>query len=306
GNGTCKNTVGSYNCLCFPGFELTHNNDCMDIDECSSLAGQVCRNGQCINNVGSFRCLCQEGYDHTPDGKNCIDINECVSLLGSCSPGTCHNLEGSFRCICPPGYEVGPHWGRVQKSQAHPIEALFLTFMHTDTWGEWIILSFPAVKLPMDRIWDINEYVNECAENLGICINGACINTDGSFRCECPFGYNLDYTGGLFKPYLKLFPSSRQICSFLVSSADTDECSIGNPCGNGTCTNVIGGFECACDEGFEPGPMMTCEDINECALNPLLCAFRCLNTLGSYDCTCPAGYTLRDDRRMCKGGDPPL
>lgn len=37
--------------------------------------------------------------------------------------------------------------------------------------------------------------VNECSENPGICINGACINTDGSFRCECPFGYNLDYTG---------------------------------------------------------------------------------------------------------------
>lgn len=37
--------------------------------------------------------------------------------------------------------------------------------------------------------------MNECSENLGVCINGACINTDGSFRCECPFGYNLDYTG---------------------------------------------------------------------------------------------------------------
>lgn len=34
------------------------------------------------------------------------DINECVSLPGTCSPGTCQNLEGSFRCICPPGYEV--------------------------------------------------------------------------------------------------------------------------------------------------------------------------------------------------------
>lgn len=45
----------------------------------------------------------------------------------------------------------------------------------------------------------------------------------------------------------------------LLCSPDTDECSIGNPCGNGTCTNVVGGFECACDEGFEPGPMMTCE-----------------------------------------------
>uniref|UniRef100_A0ACB8F1H3 Fibrillin-2 n=1 Tax=Sphaerodactylus townsendi TaxID=933632 RepID=A0ACB8F1H3_9SAUR len=126
-------------------------------------------------------------------------------------------------------------------------------------------------------------YVNECSENPGICVNGACINTDGSFRCECPFGYNLDYTG--------------------VNCVDTDECSIGNPCGNGTCTNVVGGFECACDEGFEPGPMMTCEDINECALNPLLCAFRCINTLGFYDCTCPSGYTLRDDRRMCKDLD---
>lgn len=44
-----------------------------------------------------------------------------------------------------------------------------------------------------------------------------------------------------------------------MSSPDTDECSIGNPCGNGTCTNVVGGFECSCQEGFEPGPMMTCE-----------------------------------------------
>ncbi|KAG7261183.1 hypothetical protein CRUP_013415 [Coryphaenoides rupestris] len=43
----------------------------------------------------------------------------------------------------------------------------------------------------------------------------------------------------------------------LLSAAYTDECSIGNPCGNGTCTNVVGGFECSCQEGFEPGPMMT-------------------------------------------------
>lgn len=37
---------------------------------------------------------------------------------------------------------------------------------------------------------------------------------------------------------------------------------MGNPCGNGTCTNVIGAFECACEEGFEPGPMMSCEGTN--------------------------------------------
>lgn len=39
GNGTCKNTVGSYNCLCFPGFELTHNNDCMGEKRKMSMGG---------------------------------------------------------------------------------------------------------------------------------------------------------------------------------------------------------------------------------------------------------------------------
>lgn len=46
---------------------------------------------------------------------------------------------------------------------------------------------------------------------------------------------------------------------FPLLNADTNECDVGNPCGNGTCTNVVGGFECACDDGFEPGSMMTCE-----------------------------------------------
>ncbi|KAG8127116.1 hypothetical protein E2320_022244 [Naja naja] len=313
GNGTCKNTVGSYNCLCFPGFELTHNNDCMDIDECSSLAGQVCRNGQCINNVGSFRCLCQEGYDHTPDGKNCIDINECEEDPNICLFGTCTNTPGTFQCICPPGFVLSDNGRRcfdtrqsfcftrfdngkcsVPKAFNTTKARCCCSKMPGEGWGDPCELCpqegnvafqelCPYGHGAIPGLGDSREDVNECAENLGICINGACINTDGSFRCECPFGYNLDYTG--------------------VNCVDTDECSIGNPCGNGTCTNVIGGFECACDEGFEPGPMMTCEDINECALNPLLCAFRCLNTLGSYDCTCPAGYTLRDDRRMCKDLD---
>lgn len=103
-----------------------------DVDECSALQGQVCRNGQCINGLGFFQCFCHEGYENTLDEKNCVgecetqrtaevirveqaplnwsrlstDVNECVRLPGTCSPGTCQNLDGSFRCICPPGYEV--------------------------------------------------------------------------------------------------------------------------------------------------------------------------------------------------------
>uniref|UniRef100_A0A8C9VFY4 Fibrillin 2b n=1 Tax=Scleropages formosus TaxID=113540 RepID=A0A8C9VFY4_SCLFO len=356
GNGTCKNTVGSYNCLCFPGFELTHNNDCMDVDECSALVGQVCRNGQCINSIGAFQCLCFEGYELILDGKNCPNI---------CQFGSCSNTPGSFQCICQEGFvlsdngrrcfgECGhlPHFhigsfprksdalstfmvveeivvGTVSPSPASPQPITFAlsvpdireSFCFTrfeagkcsvpkafnttkakcccskmpgEGWGDPCELCpreseaafnslCPYGLGALPGLGDTREDMNECLDNPGICVNGVCINTDGSFRCECPFGYSLDYTG--------------------VNCVDTDECSIGKPCGNGTCTNVVGGFECACQEGFEPGSMMTCEDINECALNPLLCAFRCVNTFGSYECTCPSGYVLRDDNRMCRDQD---
>lgn len=102
GNGTCKNTVGSYNCLCYPGFQNSHNSDCIgadisgcdlvkktttkraiaymwypvvsvhwsDIDECSTQRG-LCRHGQCVNTVGTFLCVCDDGYELTLDGRLC-------------------------------------------------------------------------------------------------------------------------------------------------------------------------------------------------------------------------------------------
>ncbi len=38
------------------------------------------------------------------------------------------------------------------------------------------------------------EDINECIVKPGVCINGRCINTDGSYRCVCPPGYTLDST----------------------------------------------------------------------------------------------------------------
>lgn len=39
------------------------------------------------------------------------------------------------------------------------------------------------------------EDLNECSFMMNVCEGGDCINTDGSFRCECPTGYVLDSTG---------------------------------------------------------------------------------------------------------------
>lgn len=49
---------------------------------------------------------------------------------------------------------------------------------------------------------------------------------------------------------------------------DDDECQSGvGVCGNGTCSNLIGGFECSCTDGFAPGPMQVCFIYFSCHLS---------------------------------------
>ncbi|XP_054548958.1 fibrillin-3 isoform X3 [Talpa occidentalis] len=307
----CLNTAGSFYCLCQAGFELTADGkNCIDTNECLSLVG-TCLPGTCQNLEGSFRCICPPGFQVQSD--HCVDVDECSQDPNLCLFGTCTNSPGSFRCLCPAGFvlsdngyrcfdtrqsfcftyfEAGeclaPKAFNTTKAQcccskrpgqgwSHPCELCppegSAAFQELCPFGHRAVPG-------LDNSW---RDVNECEENPGVCNNGLCVNMDGSFRCECPLGYQLDSTG------------SRCV--------DTDECSVGHPCGEGTCTNVIGGFECACADGFEPGPTITCEDIDECAQNPLLCAFRCHNTEGSYVCTCPAGYALREDGAMCQDVD---
>ncbi|XP_054842527.1 fibrillin-2 [Eublepharis macularius] len=310
-NGRCFNEIGSFKCLCYEGYELTPDGkNCIDINECVALPGS-CFPGTCQNLEGSFRCICPPGYE--VKSESCVDIDECNEDPNICLFGSCSNTPGGFQCICPTGFVISDNGRRCFDTRQSfcftnfengmcSIPKAFNTTkakcccskMPGEGWG------YPCELCPKEEevafqdlcpfghgtipgIDDTREDVNECLESPGICSNGHCINTDGSFRCECPLGYKLDYTG--------------------VHCVDTDECSIGNPCGNGTCSNVVGSFECNCLDGFEPGPMMNCEDINECAQNPLLCAFRCINTYGFYECTCPVGYELREDQKMCKDLD---
>ncbi|RXN16421.1 fibrillin-1 [Labeo rohita] len=306
-NGNCMNTVGSFLCLCLDGYKLSPDGrTCVDINECLISPG-TCGPGTCQNLDGSYRCICPPGYFLQND--RCEDIDECTQTAEICIFGKCVNTPGSFRCECPEGFQLSANGKRCVDIRVNYCYTKFengrcqapkpfnttkglccCSAMPGQGWGDPCEIcpspdeeAHKALCPASGKIMTTDEIpvdVDECTENPGICKNGHCINTDGTFRCECPFGYRLDTTG--------------------VNCEDTNECELGNPCGNGTCTNVEGAFECSCDEGFEPGPMMTCEDINECSQNPLLCAFRCVNTVGSYECKCPAGYVLREDRRMCK------
>ncbi|XP_052226129.1 hyaluronan-binding protein 2-like isoform X1 [Dreissena polymorpha] len=117
--------------------------------------------------------------------------------------------------------------------------------------------------------------IDECLE-LGICKNGGtCINTQGSFLCNCP----PEWTG--------------KFCEI-----DVNECLTGlSRCENGgTCVNEIGGYKCLCPPGFT-GPFCSA-DINECSLNPCLNGATCINNLASFVCVCLPDYT----GRLCEIG----
>ena len=52
---------------------------------------------------GSFRCVCPYGYTLAPDGRHCMDLNECESEANNCRYD-CKNIIGTFMCVCPEGY----------------------------------------------------------------------------------------------------------------------------------------------------------------------------------------------------------
>ncbi|KAI4893950.1 hypothetical protein NFI96_018673, partial [Prochilodus magdalenae] len=68
----CRNTFGSYVCVCRSGYVLgTFENSvtCRDEDECVTGHHHCSRLARCINTMGSYVCHCED--DYVGDGLNC-------------------------------------------------------------------------------------------------------------------------------------------------------------------------------------------------------------------------------------------
>jgi hypothetical protein len=119
-----------------------------------------------------------------------------------------------------------------------------------------------------------NPLLNDCD------FNSTCIDTPGSFRCQCNVGF---YGTGI-----------RNISSPTPSCLNVDECTnlTHNCAPNATCADNVGSFACTCDKGFV-GNGTYCEDLNECATGVHNCAngtATCSNIVGSFLCTCKRGF----------------
>ncbi|XP_021326894.2 nephronectin isoform X3 [Danio rerio] len=78
---SCKNTFGSYTCVCKGGFILGTLQDtitCRDIDECLTGNHRCSPKASCVNTEGSYICQCEKGY--AGDGFRCQKKNNRRSL----------------------------------------------------------------------------------------------------------------------------------------------------------------------------------------------------------------------------------
>uniref|UniRef100_A0A8C8D7F9 Uncharacterized protein n=1 Tax=Oncorhynchus tshawytscha TaxID=74940 RepID=A0A8C8D7F9_ONCTS len=141
-----------------------------------------------------------------------------------------------------------------------------------------------------------SEDYNNDTETPHICgKNAACINTNGSFYCQCGLG----------------FRSSSLRMNFTADSPenciDINECLENkDTCGpNAECNNTLGSYSCICNEGFVTstgvdififGQGVTCEDL--CKMNKFICGGNgtCHNATNSgHRCACHAGFTNYGD-----------
>ncbi|XP_053387795.1 mucin-like protein [Mercenaria mercenaria] len=118
--------------------------------------------------------------------------------------------------------------------------------------------------------------INECVEDgQNKCLGDAtCINTEGSFLCECPDGKQLENDG--------------RTCSECDNYHYGRNCQYTCSCLNGVCDKRTG---CVCDPGWAG---TFCDiDIDECSTEQVVCQMEnsvCVNILGSAICSCEIGY----------------
>ncbi|XP_052538909.1 nephronectin isoform X4 [Tympanuchus pallidicinctus] len=154
----CMNTYGSYKCYCLNGYMLLPDGTCSSALSCSMAN---CQYG-CDVLKGEVRCRCPSpGLQLGPDGRTCIDIDECATGRVICPRFRhCVNTFGSYMCRCHKGFDLMYIGG---KYQCHDID--------------------------------------ECSLGQHLCGSySQCYNTPGSYKCKCKEGYRDNGTSCIQRP----------------------------------------------------------------------------------------------------------
>lgn len=130
---------------------------------------------------------------------------------------------------------------------------------------------------------------DECKVSSPCQDNSFCINTQGSYKCQCNAGYRASGTACVAAACAK--PTLKDGTATVQNGIVTYKCNVGYEL-NGSKSRI-------CQSGRWSSTSPTCDDMNECASTNHGCQNQCINTPGSYHCQCNNGWKLASDGKSC-------
>uniref|UniRef100_A0A8C9SBT4 Latent-transforming growth factor beta-binding protein 1 n=1 Tax=Scleropages formosus TaxID=113540 RepID=A0A8C9SBT4_SCLFO len=333
--GVCINILGSYRCVCSPGFHTGNNSHCEDVDECLEDPELCGPHGICQNTQGSFSCVCAQGFIAHEDYHTCEDVNECALNETVCGPhGFCENTVGSFRCLCHQGFQETPDGqGCVDVNECELLSGVCGEALCDNVEGSFLCLCpeknqefnhMTAKCSPAPTASSVERkecYYNLNDENLcdnvltsSVTIEECCCTLGAGWgdNCEvhpCPVE-GTDQFHQMCPAGKGSIPNGDSV--FEVASAngykDADECVLFGDeiCKDGFCLNTPMSYECYCKQGlYYDDIKLQCLDIDECMDKTTCLGGQCINTLGSYMCFCSPPMVLDPSGMHCVT-QPPL